>query len=115
MSANSLEKLWASIIPISSIPKTRPTTVLDTSNVALPSLGPVDKVATQQRLHDNDMLKSIAALSERIDNLLDKVSEAKTLVLQTDGKMNGVLDKMMDNTTNLGKQLCWFNALTNIF
>jgi hypothetical protein len=111
MSTSNLERLWSCILGDSSVslaPQTRLNNAFVASNApktpSPPPIGPTDRAAINQRIQDVTVFKSVSKLSEKIDGLAEKVSEAKALLLQTDGKMNGVLDKAMEKTTNLGER-----------
>ena len=106
MASDPLERLWKSIIPLSSLPKTRADATLNASNLLLPPLNAVNQttsVATTRRMQQELTQHRIEKLTERVDNIIEAVNQAKSSLVQTDGKMNGLMDKTLENTTVLGK------------
>lgn len=105
MASDHLEKLWQSIIPLSQIPKARKEPAIDAPNASLPLLAAVDPIGTTSRIQQDVAFKAIDKLTERINMLLEAVTDAKVQVLATSGKMNGVLDQTLESTTVLGRPL----------
>jgi len=107
MASDHLERLWNSIIPLSSLPKTRPDSALNASRLLLPPLtasSPASAVATTRRMQQELTQHRIEKLTERVDNIIEAVNQAKSSLMLTDGKLNGSMDKMLESTTTLGKQ-----------
>jgi hypothetical protein len=105
MASDHLERLWQSIIPLSQIPKARKEPTIDAPNASLPPLAAVDPIGTTSRIQQDVALKSIDKLTERINALLEVVTDAKCQVLMTNGKMTGVMDQALEKTTALGRPL----------
>jgi hypothetical protein len=106
MASDHLERIWKSIIPLSSLPKTRPDPVLNASSLLLPpmtAVNPTTAVATTRRMQQELTQHRIEKLTERVDNIIEAVNQAKGSVMQADGKLNSLMDRTLENTTMLGK------------
>jgi hypothetical protein len=63
-------------------------------------------IATTRRMQQELTQHRLEKLTERVDNIIDAVNQANGSVMQTDGKLNGLMDKTLESTTVLGKWAC---------
>lgn len=103
MTTDPLEKLWKSIIPLSELPKARPQTALDASSGLLPPLAPMNRDEAARRINNDLELKGIEKLTERTNDLMKEVNDAKDQVFQTSGKIARALEECLEGATALGE------------